>query len=81
MIGVPMDDHRQIIGLAANDAMEEACLSMGLEFKLLEFIPAMRLLATESNAADRWLNREEVFGAAHRPDIIEAAAKAGESYE
>ena len=81
MVGVPMDEARRAIGLVAHEAMEEACLSLGLEFRMIEFIPAMKLLASDPSLVDRWLKGEKVFDPAYRPDLIQASEQASEQYD
>jgi Fe-S-cluster containining protein len=70
MAGVPQDPMRRDLGDAVFDAMGEACETLGLEFRLLELVPALLIALETPDAARRWLSGERVFSGAHNPDLI-----------
>jgi uncharacterized protein len=69
---VPHDEDRtarEALVTAATGAVTEA---LGLNDDELEFIPALLIALTEENVAERYIQGENVFAKAHRPEIAAA---------
>lgn len=72
---VTQDQHLRAIHGVLAEAIERCCLALNLNADLLEFIPALQIALSDSEAGDAYLRGENVFASAHRPDIIAAQNK------
>lgn len=73
----PMDPLRLDVKRAMALSLDACLESLGLDHRELEFVPALELALTVPDAAERYLRGEDVFGPAHRPEILGAAQERG----
>lgn len=73
MLGVPQNPVRLNIGAMLFDAIEQACVQLGVEHETLEFVPGVLLVLEDPGLVTRWLDGEDCFAEAVDFELIDYA--------